>query len=389
MGMTHAGLTGSDWSGTVDRLGGAGMLEEEARATGAFRRPREVRCGVDLLRLIFAYCLGVMGLRLTAAWAETIGLASLSNVALLGRLRNAVPWLESILARLLAQASTGSRGSSGGSSGGAAAGRRLIRLVDATTVRKAGKSARESGRLWRVHAVFDLPTERFSAFELTDEKGAERINRIKVIPGELRLGDAVHCRADDLADVIAQGGDVLVRAAWTSARWQEKDGRAFDIVSVLVNSATGIIDRPIRLWRKQAEPLAVRLVAIKMPKAQAVKAVAEARAEAKSKQRTIQPGTLIAAEWVILVTSLDPAECATDKVLELYRLRWRIEIAFKRMKSLAGLAGPPGECPEVAKAWVLCHLIAVLLTEAHLAAFGDSPRRAAAHAPTCGALTAC
>ena len=102
----------------------------------------------------------------------------------------------------------------------------------------------------------------------------------------------------------------------------------------------------------------MRLVAIKMPKEKAVKAVVEAKAEAKSKQRTIQPGTLIAAEWVIFVTSLDPQGYATDKVLELYRLRWRIEIAFKRMKSLGKLEGPPGECPEVAKAWVLCHLIA-------------------------------
>ena len=378
MGMAHAELTGSDWNSTVERLGGAGFLEQEARATGAFRRPREVKSGVDLLRLILAYCLGAMGLRLTAAWAQAIELANLSNVALLGRLRNAVPWLESILARLLAPAAASSRGAVS----------RLIRLVDATTVRKAGKSARESGRLWRIHAVYDLPAERFSAFELTDEKGAERINRMAVIPGELRIANAVHCRADDLADVIAQGGDVLVRAAWTSARWQEKDGKAFDIIRALANSETGIVDRPIRLGRKEAAPLKVRLVAIKMPKEKAVKAVAEAKAEAKSKQRTIKPGTLIAAEWVILVTSLDRAECATDKVLELYRLRWRIEIAFKRMKSLAGLRGPPGECPEVAKAWVLCHLIAVLLTEAQLSAFGDSPRRAAARAPTCGALSA-
>lgn len=357
------------------------MLEQEARATGAFRRPREVRCGVDLLRLVLAYCLGVMGLRLTAAWAEAIRLASLSNVAVLGRLRNAVPWLERILARLLAQAAAGSRG---GGAGG-----RLIRLVDATTVRKAGKSAREEGRLWRMHAVFDLPAERFSAFELTDEKGAERINRVAVIPGELRIGDAIHCRADELADVIAQGGDVLVRAGWTSARWQEEDGRAYDIIAALADDTTGAIDRPIWLGRKGAAPLKLRLLAIRMPKAKAVKAVAEARAEARSKQRTIQPGTLIAAEWVILLTSLDRADHTSDEVLELYRLRWRIEIAFKRMKSLAKLEGPPGQCPEVAKAWVLCHLIAVLLTEAQLAAFGDSPRRAAAHAPTCGALTAC
>jgi IS4 transposase len=239
------------------------------------------------------------------------------------------------------------------------------------------------------HAVFDLPAERFSAFELTDEKGAERINRIAVIPGELRIADRVHCRADELADVIEQGGDVLVRAAWTSARWMEEDGRAYDIVRDLTKSTSGVIDRPIWLGRKEAAPLPLRLVAIKMPKDKAVAAVAEARAEARSKQRTIQPGTLIAAEWLVLVTSLDRGEHAADAVLELYRLRWRIEIAFKRMKSLAGLAGPPGECPEAAKAWVLCHLIAVLLTEAHLAAFGDSPRWAAVHAPTSGALTAC
>lgn len=380
MGMTHAGLSGPDWIGTVDGLGGAEVLEQEARATGAFLRPREVKCAVDLLRLILAYCLGERGLRLTAAWAEAIGLASLSNVALLGRLRNAVPWLESILARLLAQAAA--------SSVGIVAGGRLIRLVDATTVRKAGKSARENGRLWRTHAVFDLPAERFSAFELTDEKGAERINRMAVVPGELRIADRVHCRSDELADVIEQGGDVLVRAAWTSARWLKEDGSAYDIIRDLTKSTSGVIDRPTWLGRKAAAPLPLRLVAIKMPKAQAVEAVAEARAEARSKQRTIQPGTLIAAEWVILVTSLDRSEYATDNVLELYRLRWRIEIAFKRVKSLGKLAGPPGECPEVAKAWVLCHLIAALLTEAQLAAFGDSPRRAAAHAPACGELFA-
>lgn len=382
MVMTQAELTGSDWCGTIERLGGAGVLEEEARSTGAFRRPREVKCGVDLLRLILAYCLGESGLRLTAAWAEAIGLASLSNVALLGRLRNAVPWLESILARLLARAATDTRS--------AIAGGRLIRLVDATTVRKAGRSARESGRLWRVHAVFDLPSERFSAFELTDEKGAERIDRMPVIPGEIRIADAVHCRADELADVIAQGGDVVVRAGWSSARWLEADGRSYDLIRDLLDSKTGFIDRPVWLGRKDAKaaPVAMRLVAIKMPKDKAMEAVRKARDEAKSKQRQIHPNTVIAAEWVIVVTSLDKSGFATEAVLELYRLRWRIEIAFKRMKSLAGLAGPPGECPKVAKAWVLCHLIAVLLTEAHLAALGDSPRRGPAHVPTCGALAA-
>src|SRR5262245_36698552 len=44
----------------------------------------------------------------------------------------------------------------------------------------------------------------------------------------------------------------------------------------------------------------------------------------------------------ILVTSLTPEEFSTADVLALYRLRWRIELAFKRLKSLLGLKGPPG-----------------------------------------------
>src|SRR5215813_15134564 len=93
-------------------------------------RAREVKCAVDLLRLTLAYCLGSMGLRLTAAWAEASGLAILSNVALLQRLRNMVAWLEVLVARLLSSSNGGPRV--------AAANGRPIRIVDATVVSKAG-----------------------------------------------------------------------------------------------------------------------------------------------------------------------------------------------------------------------------------------------------------
>jgi len=392
MGMAHENLTASEWNATVERMGGADVLEREARETRAFQRPREVKSGVDLLRLVLAYCLGLTGLRLTAAWAEGIGLASLSNVALLGRLRNCSAWLERIVARLLSDGKPTSGARTAMPDARPAAGR-PIRLIDATVVCKAGKAARENGRVWRIHAGFDLPhegrPERFSAFELTDEKEAERIERLAVIPGEIRIADAVHCKPDGLAQVIAAGADIVVRASWQGARWLDKDGASLDLVLALVRNTSGIIDQPVCLGRKGAEPLALRLVAVKMPKHKAVQSVQKARKEAKSDGRQIQPGTVIAAEWVILVTSLTAADYGADRVLELYRLRWRIEIAFKRLKSIIGLATPPGECPQTAKAWVLCHLIAALLTEAQLSAFGDSPRRAPEPAQIIGAPSAC
>src|ERR1043166_469847 len=103
--MTRESLSNTEWLRTVDRFGGAGLLEQEARALGSFERARWIKCGLDQLRLVLAYCWGTGGLRLTAAWAEAVGLASLSNVALLKRLRNSVPWLERLVCRLLGASS--------------------------------------------------------------------------------------------------------------------------------------------------------------------------------------------------------------------------------------------------------------------------------------------
>ena len=84
--MTRESLVTQDWEGVVSRLGGATTLEQSARDTKAFLRARAIATAVDLLRLILAYCLSDRGLRSTAAWATAIGLANLSNVALLQRL---------------------------------------------------------------------------------------------------------------------------------------------------------------------------------------------------------------------------------------------------------------------------------------------------------------
>src|SRR6266404_9653861 len=133
--MNRESLSNADWLRIVDRFGGAELLEEEAREFGAFQKARKIKCAVDQLRLVLAYCWSRYGLRLAVAWAEAVGLASLSNVALLKRLRNSADWLERLVCRLIGSGETGVAGARG----------RPVRLVDATSVAKAGRDARESG----------------------------------------------------------------------------------------------------------------------------------------------------------------------------------------------------------------------------------------------------
>src|SRR5664279_736365 len=133
--MTHESLLNELWQATLKQLGGAASIEASAREARAFLRRCEVRdrssaADPGLLP-------GGMGLRSTSAWAASAGLADLSNVALLQRLRNCGAWMEHLVGQLL-----------GGGTAPAAGGRR-IRLLDGTTVPKAGKEVRENNGLWR------------------------------------------------------------------------------------------------------------------------------------------------------------------------------------------------------------------------------------------------
>jgi Transposase DDE domain len=364
--MTHESLVNEDWMGVVARLGGAETLDTSARETKALVRRREISNAVDLLRLILAYCLGEMGLRSTAAWAASVGLADISNVALLKRMRKCGEWLAMLVGQVLAAAAP------------AAARGRMIRIVDATTVPKAGPAARKQSQLWRIHSAFDLPHERFGHFELTDQKAGETLDRIPVVKGEIRLADRAYLQPDRMAAVLGAGADIIVRAGWKSARWVDADGRPLDLIAELRKAARDLIDRPIWIKRKGGAPLALRVVAVKKPPEAAAEARRKARRAAQQEGHTISKQTLEAADWVILVTSLTPETFTAEDVLALYRLRWRIELGFKRLKSLIGLKAPPGVDERSARPYLLAHLLMILLLEPLVREFEDSPRWAKA-----------
>ncbi len=245
--MRSESLVNRDWAGVVARLGGAEALKLTARQTKAFVRAREIGSAVDLLRLIMAYCLGEQGLRSTAAWATSVGLVDISCVALLYRLRQCGDWLALLVGQTLAGAAPKASQS------------RLIRIVDATTVRKKGPQGRNKNGVWRVHSAFDLPQERFGHFELTDQQEGERLDRIAPVAGEIHLADRAYLQPERMARLIEAGADFVIRAGWKGARWLDDKGCALDLIAELRKATKrGLLDRPIWIKPKRGAPLALR-----------------------------------------------------------------------------------------------------------------------------------
>ena len=163
------------------------------------------------------------------------------------------------------------------------------------------------------------------------------------------------------------------------ACWLDAEGERVDLLAEFdQHAADGLIDLPIWIRRRRGPALALRLAALRKSDQAAAAARRKARRQARKQRYQVSQATLAAADWVILVTSLTPECVPTADVLALYRLRWRIELGFKRLKSLVGLSGPPGANERSAKPYILAHLLAILLLEPLAEAFEVSPHWAIA-----------
>jgi len=327
-------------------------LERTARERGAFTRARQVKNAQTLLRLALAYGGCGMSLRETCAWAEVAGLASLSDPSLIERLCKAAPWLGDIAAALIGEQTKLPTGRWAGY---------RLRALDATSICEPGADR----TTWRLHVGYDLASEQVDHIELTDVHGAENLQRLQYRPSEIVLADRGYARPRDLRPVIEAGAHFIVRTGWNSLRFVHPDGSAFDLFAALAaqTEQEGEVSVRIDEGRDVNEPLILRLVVRRKSPEQAEADQKRLIKEAKKRGRQVDPRSLEAAKYILLLTSLPASTFPAADVLALYRFRWQLELAFKRMKSLAGLDALAAKKPELARAWIYARLIVFLIAE--------------------------
>ncbi len=94
IGRPRAHEATMDWFAVADRIGQHVDLDATAYANGAMVRRRGVPSATNLLCLALLYGPGRMPLRLIVERSAALGIAQVSEPALLRRLLNAAPWLE-------------------------------------------------------------------------------------------------------------------------------------------------------------------------------------------------------------------------------------------------------------------------------------------------------
>lgn len=341
------------WPELLSRLPASLDLAATARASGALVRRRKFKSAADLLRVLLGYAASGLSLRNTALWARLQKIAAVTDVAVLARLRQAGPWLGQIMAAILSARLHRAPG--------LAVGQRLC-LIDATVLSAPGSA----GVDWRVHADYDVQQQRLRQVELSDAHGAEGLRRFALGPGDIAIADRVYARGLDLAAATQAGADFIVRIGWNALRLRDRAGGTFDLFGALAGLGEGErreLAVSIALDRNAHTLMPVRLVALRKSADQAARSRRRARAQARRQGKTIQQNTVRAADYVLVLTALPRNRASARVVLELYRLRWQVELAFKRLKSLVRLGDLPAKDPALARSWLYAKLIAALLIE--------------------------
>jgi Transposase DDE domain len=348
------------WSEISTRLPADLNLDELARSTMAIQRQRGdgITDAATLLRLSLARGPGGMSLQQTAAWSRLNGLAELTGQSLNERLHRSVAFLSAILHRLLA---------------GQPAGRpllwsgRCLRIADGSSLSQPGSK----GTDWRLHGVYDLERGGFSFLEVTDQRGAESLLRCAPRPGEVLIADRGYAKAKELRTCLDPSGpggrDFIVRVGWKALALRDVEGDPFSLIAQMQQIQA---DAGPREWavqavaggRSQPSLLPLRLIAVPLPpdKAEAVRLTL--KRTASKHQDTLDPRSLVAAGFMVLVTSL-PADIPASEICAAYRLRWQIELAFKRLKSLLHIDRLPTRTEAGSRSWLYAHLIMLLLTQ--------------------------
>jgi hypothetical protein len=348
------------WSQIEALLGGAGEIDLLARATGALKRPREVRDGSQLLRLALGYAATGRSLRTTAAWSGPGLGVNLSDVALLGRLREAGDFLATLTTKLLGRLSEVTAPSETWHGP-------PIRLVDGSIF--AGPGAK--GGQHRLHASYDPNRQIFTGFDLTTIKQGESLNRGGIEPGTIALGDRNYAKTRSLREAKAAGAFYVLRAGVRSMRMidprtgERLTGQA--IVAALGEESQSELEVELieAKARKADGPASVkaRLVILRASDSATAREQARIKRSRTKHKATPTEDTQALAGVIMLITNLPPTPWTIAKIAHLYRLRWQIELAFKTLKSTFSMRDTPAKDPRLARTWILANLAAALLTE--------------------------
>ncbi len=281
-------------------------LESSARECRAFLRARAFDDSTEMLSAVLAYAASDASFKDTAAALSADG-TPISRCAMQACTARCEKWPGLLVDRLL-----GGRDESEPDSQG-------LRLcaIDSTALSGPGSHGADC----RVHATCDPLTGAIMSLKVAGVKVGERIEHHPVAPDWCALLDRGYPTRNNISRPVDAGASFIVRHVPQNLRLLDGGGERFNPAKIARAAKIGApVDIGVTMPPGRTNPgcpskdgpaerfIALRLVVVRLP----------------------------SDDLLWYLTNLPP-EVSASQISRTYRLRWQIELLFKRLKSLAGL----------------------------------------------------
>jgi hypothetical protein len=339
----------------------------------AFTRSRKFKSPAQLLQVVMLYCGLDKALRETAG-DFTLLEEQITDTAIHERLKGCGPWLKALLHGLLP---AGAR---------TLPGHLRIVVVDGSSIQGPGAE----GTDYRLHLALDLVSLTFREVHVTGAEGGERVDRYGFEEGDVVLMDRGYNQPGALLDWDARGVLAVVRLNPKAMPLSlcSEDGMAnpgperLDLAKHLREVADVRVTVPVWLRAQQRRGRGW-VHACRLPPEEAEAARRRCRQSARRKGRTPGADTLYLAGWVLVFTTVPPDVLDGEAILALYRARWQVELAIKRLKTVLNLDQLRTKARSaLGEVWMYGKLLYALVIERRLQKLGiaqdrlDQPRQA-------------
>lgn len=243
-----------------------------------------------------------------------------------------------------------------------------LRLVDATDIRENGPT----GSSWRFHFSFRLPHFCCDFTKLTEIHGAgtgENLTQFPFEDGDMVVADRGYSRATGIFHAAEHGAKVCIRLNYSMLRLYDENGKGLELIRKLRTLGkagdAGEWDCFIRMEGAghALKTLGGRICAIRKTPDQIELARKKLKREAQLHKRNVGKDTYFIHEYVLVFTTFPREQYPLAAILEIYRWRWQVELAFKRFKTILQIGHVPTTGDEATRAWLYGKMFAALLTE--------------------------
>jgi hypothetical protein len=327
---------------------------EQAAKTNVLKGLRKNKSAKDLLRTLLIHLACGYSLRETALRARQAELADLSDVALLKRLRKSKDWLAALCSSMFRDRGIFLE----------KVGDFEVRLFDATNIKEPGKT----GSLWRVHYSVRVPSLRCDYFKVTAVEGkgtGESLKQFSVEKGDHIIADRGYSTFSGIEHVTHCKGHVMVRISPHNLEVLDSAGLPMPWEKRLrdITRSGHVQSWPVWISGSQGNRIPGRVCVIRKTEEAIRQTQKNLKRKASKNGQKLLPETLLYAEFIIIFTTFSESAFTATEVMRWYRLRWQIELVFKRFKQIAQLGHLPKHDDESAQAWLYGKLFIALMAE--------------------------